>query len=284
MGEWREAVLAALGNGINFFDTADAYGDGFAEEQLGEVLREAGARDDVIVATKFYWHVEDGGNRYYPDTRADYLFRACEASLRRLKTDHIDLYQIHAWDPLIRPEEVGAAFEKLRQDGKARWFGVSNWNVGQMALGRAHFPLATLQPKYNLLDREAEASVFPYCLEHQIGTLVYSPLERGLLGGHCHPGQEFMDSRARNPLFQGKRFEGLLKGIDQLRPLAEEVGLTVAQFALRWTLTHPAVTCAILGVKSARHLAAAPAAEDALPQDVWHLAARIMEKAAGTPA
>ncbi len=282
LNEWREAVQTALGLGINFFDTADAYGDGFSEEQLGKVLNETGSRDRVVLATKFFWNLE--GPERYPNTRADYLTRACEASLRRLGTDRIDLYQIHAWDALIRPDEVAEAFAKLHKAGKVRWFGVSNWNARQMALGRRHFPLATLQPKYNLLHREVEKEIFPYCQEHNIGTLVYSPLERGLLGGLYTPGQTFADSRGKNPQFQGKRFESLLAGLEQLRPLAAECGLTIAQFTLRWVLTHPGVSCAILGVKAARHLDASPAADGVLPQDVWHRAAEIMQEANQPPS
>src|SRR5690606_1791333 len=139
--------------------------------------------------------------------------------------------------------------------------------------------LATLQPKYNLIHRDAESEVFPFCQQHQIGTLVYSPLERGLLGGLYRPGQTFEDSRARHPYFQGDAFRSLLEGLEKLRPLADGCGLTIAQFAIRWVLTHPGVTCAILGVKATRHLDAAPGAEGVLSQEVWHRAAEIMGEA-----
>lgn len=280
LGEWRAALHEAVDSGINFIDTANAYGNGLAEEELGKELTRSGLRDRVVIATKFFWNFTDR-DFTFPDTRRDHLLRACEDSLRRLRTDRIDLYQIHSWDPLIRMEEVAAGFEQLHREGKVRWFGVSNWNVEQMALGRRHFPLATLQPKYNLLDRGVEKAVFPFCLEHGIGTLVYSPLERGLLGGLYTANQEFQDSRARSPLFQGKTFQAIRKGLEDLRALAHESGLTIAQFTVRWVLTHPAVTCAILGVKKPSHLEATAAAEGILPQDVWHRAAEIMEAARG---
>ncbi len=275
--EWRAAVHSAVDLGINFIDTADAYGEGFSESQLGEVLHAAGLRDQVTIATKFFWNFET--EQRFADTRREYILRACEASLKRLKTDRIDLYQIHSWDPLIRPDEVAQAFGQLQEEGKVRYFGVSNWNAAQMSLGRHHFPISTLQPKYNLLHREAEQEALPYCMEQKIGTLIYSPLERGLLGGLYQPGQTFEDSRAQNPLFKGKAFEAMLHGIDRLRPLAEECGLTVAQFSVRWVLTHPGVTCAILGVKAPAHLTAAPAADGVLPQQIWHQAADIMAEA-----
>ncbi len=275
---WREALGAALDRGINFVDTADVYGDGFSESTLGEALHRAGTRDRWVIATKFYWNITAADS--HPDTRYDYILRACEASLRRLKTDRIDLYQIHAWDALMRPEAVAEAFARLKREGKVRWFGVSNWNPEQMALCRRHFPLSTLQPKYSLLARGIEKRELPFCMEHGIGTLVYSPLARGLLGGRYKPGQAFTDQRQREPLFRGAAFEAILRGVARLQPLADACGLTVAQFAIRWVLTHPGVTCAIVGIKNPGHLEIAPAADAGLPQEIWHQAAEIMEEAA----
>jgi len=120
LDEWRAALRKAVDMGINFIDTADAYGDGFAESALGDWFAAEGTPDKFIFATKFYPNFEQ--EERVPDTSYDYIIRECESSLKRLRTDHIDLYQIHAWDPLTRPDEVAAAFTKLKKDGKVRWF------------------------------------------------------------------------------------------------------------------------------------------------------------------
>lgn len=275
--EWRIALDSALDHGINFIDTADAYGDGFSESTIGDELKRTGQRERFVIATKFYWNITSASQ--HPDTRRDYILRACEASLKRLKTDRIDLYQIHSWDPLMRPEGVAEAFAQLHREGKVRWFGVSNWNPAQIALGLRYFPISTLQPKYSLLSREIERQELPCCMEHRIGTLAYSPLARGLLSGNYQPGQAFSDQRANDPLFQGKTFTSILEGIEELRPLAMECGLTIAQFAIRWVLTHPGISVAIIGVKKAQHLDIAAAADGLLSQETWHRAAEIMADA-----
>jgi len=275
---WEEAVVAAPDLGVNFMDTADAYGEGFAERRLGEVLAKHHLRDKYLIATKFYWNFSDPKNRF-PDTRHDHILEACEASLQRLQTDHIDLYQIHAWDALIRPEEVAAAFSKLRQEGKVRWFGVSNWNRAQMAMLLKYFPLESLQPHYNLLFREIEAEELPFCLEQQIGVIPYSPLYRGLLSGKYAPDHIFADHRADQKYFSGKPFQRILEGLQGLKPMAEKYGLTIPQLSIAWLLTHPAVTSTIVGIKNLENVATiVPAAEVRLEQPDWHQMASAMEK------
>lgn len=275
---WEKAVVAALDVGVNFIDTADAYGDGGAETALGNLLAREKLRDRFVLATKFYWNFEQAER--HPDTSPAYIRRACEASLRRLKTDRIDLYQIHAFDPLSRPDETAAALLQLKQQGKIRWIGVSNMNPEQIRMYGRHFGIACLQPKYNLLEREAEAQVFPYCLAEGIAAIVYSPLCRGLLTGKYARDATFADSRAKLHFFQPPEFARILDALDSLRPLAERNGLTVAQLAIRWILTHPAVTCAIVGVKTREHIAGiAAAADGALAPDEWHRVAGVMERA-----
>ena len=198
--EWEEAVVAAPDYGVNFIDTADAYGDGFAETRLGEVLTKHNLRNKYLIATKFYWNFSNSDKRF-PDTRHDYILEGCDASLKRLQTDRIDLYQIHAWDALSRPEEIASAFGKLKRDGKVRWFGVSNWNSEQMAMLQKYFPIECLQPPYSLMAREIEARELPYCLGNRVGVIPYSPLYRGLLSGKYSPDHEFTDSRAQNKYF-----------------------------------------------------------------------------------
>src|SRR5690606_33068479 len=140
---WREAVKRAADLGVNFIDTAGAYGEGYAETNLGNVLARNRLRERFIVATKFFWNFRAAER--HPDTSYEFILRECEDSLRRLKTDRIDLFQIHAWDPLTRPEEVAAALGRLKQEGKVRWVGASNLNVEQMELYREVIDIATLQ-------------------------------------------------------------------------------------------------------------------------------------------
>ncbi len=277
--EWRQSVRAALECGVNFIDTADAYGDGFAEESLGALLKEEGTRDQFVIATKFYWNFLKGQNRY-PDTRYEYILQACEASLRRLKIDTIDLYQIHAWDPLTRPDEVAAAFAKLKKDGKVRWFGVSNLNVEQMKLYAQYTDIECLQPPYSLLSRDIEARELPHCQQNRIGVIAYSPLYRGLLTGKYSRDEHFTDSRQNNPLFQAPAFHRILDALDSLQPFCEKYALTMPQLAIRWILTHPAVSCAIVGVKKPDHIQSiVPAANGQLDIEDWHAIGRIIAEA-----
>ncbi len=273
---WEEAVLAAVDLGVNFIDTADAYGKGYAEEALGSLLQRHKLRDKFVLATKFYWRFEANEERY-PDTTYEHIVRACEASLRRLRTDRIDLYQIHAFDPLTRPEEVGAALRQLRQQGKVRWFGVSNLNAEQMRMYGRHFDIECLQPPYSLLQRRVEEHELPYCLAERIGVIAYSPLFRGLLTGKYERGHVFADSRAKLPQFNGEWFARILEALDGLQPMAADYGLSMAQLAVRWVLTHPALTCAIVGIKERAHLEGiVAAAAGALASDDWHrLASRL---------
>ena len=278
VGPWAEAVKKALDLGVNFIDTADAYGDGHAESELGQLLKSEGLRDRFIIATKFYWNFADGPR--HPDTTHDYILRACEASLQRLQTDRIDLYQIHAWDPITRPDEVGRAFATLKQQGKVRWFGVSNLNPEQMDLYRRHFDVSCLQPPYSLLARDIETRELPYCLNHNIGVINYSPLFRGLLGGHYRPDSVISGNRANGPLFHGEGLRIILTAIDEAKKIAAGLGLTMPELAMRWTLTNPAITSAIAGVRKPEHIAGVvKAADEVLPQKIWHDLASLFAKA-----
>ncbi len=275
---WEAALREAIANGINFFDTADAYGNGHAEKSLGAFFKREGLRDKIVLASKFYWNFTH--DTRLPDTRHDYILQACEASLKRLGTDRIDLYQIHSFDPLTRPEEVAAALLRLRKEGKVRWFGVSNLTPEQMRMYRRFFDIHCLQPPYSLLMRQVEQDALPYCLAQRMGVIAYSPLYRGLLTGKYPADHVFTDSRARDKFFNGAAFARINAGLDRLRPLAQELGLTLPQFAVRWVLRHPALTSAIVGIKSPDHVdGILTAADDELPMETWHQAADIMRQA-----
>jgi aryl-alcohol dehydrogenase-like predicted oxidoreductase len=272
-------VKAALDCGMNFIDTADAYGEGYAESELGALMAREGYRDQFVLATKFYWNFADGPARY-PDTTYDYIIRACEASLTRLKTDRIDLYQIHAWDAITRPDEVAAALLRLKREGKIRWIGVSNLNPEQMDLYGEHFAVSCLQPPYSLLSRGIEARELAYCLRRNIGVIPYSPLYRGLLAGTYTVDSTFDEQRANDPLFRGEGLRLMVEALDECKGIAASLDLTMPQLAIRWVLTQPAVTAAICGVKKPAHITSIVKAADApLPQGIWHDVANRLKTA-----
>ena len=275
---WEAALRRAVEVGVNFLDTADAYGDGHAERCLGNFFKKSGQRDKFIVATKFYWNFQK--QERFPDTTHDYILRECDASLQRMQTDRIDLYQIHAFDALTRPDEVAAALLRLRQEGKIRWIGVSNLNPEQMRMYGRWFEITSLQPVYNLIDRDVENAELPFCLTERIGVIPYSPLYRGLLTGKYAKDHTFTDARKNNRLFQGKAFARMLDGLNELKPIADGFGLTIPQLAIRWVLTHPAITAAIVGIKEPAHIESiCPAAEGELPPEVWSKVASIIKTA-----
>ncbi|MCE9590644.1 MAG: aldo/keto reductase [Planctomycetes bacterium] len=242
------AMRRAFELGINFYDTADAYGDGLSEEVTGKALASL-PRGQVVLATKVYWHFYGDGRRH-PDLTKNYILSACEASLRRLKMDYIDLYQVHAWDPVSDPRETAEAMELLVKQGKVRHYGCSNWNCEQLRLGEKLGNYATLQPPYSLLKRGIENDVLPYCQANDVGTLVYSPLHRGLLSGKYKGGETFDDLRKGDPDFQGERFRLITARVAECGAIAGSYGLTTTQLMYAATLMHPGIDCAIAGIKN----------------------------------
>ena len=246
------AIKHAFDVGINFYDTADAYGNGLAEEVLGKALATM-PRDKVIVATKCYWHFFPDGRRF-PDLSPEYIAEACDNSLRRMKQSYIDLYQCHAWDPLTSVPDVVNALEKLVKQGKIRHYGTSNWTVEQMRWGNQVGKFATAQPLYSLLKRGIEPDVLPYCQASDTGTLVYSSLAKGLLTGKYKGDEKFDDLRKNDPDFQGDRFKMIAGKLAEVGKIAEKHGLTTTQCVLAVTLMHPGITSAIVGVKEAKQI------------------------------
>lgn len=263
--ESTDAIHVALDHGINWFDTAAVYGMGHSEEVLGAALGKR--RRDVIVATKFGLVWDEQGHL---TNRASYdsVIRECDASLRRLNTDYIDLYQQHWPDREGTPvEETMRALNDLVSAGKVRYVGVSNFDVPllEQALQVRH--LDSLQPQYNLFNREVEAEILPFCQAHGIGVVAYSPLASGLLGGSYTSDKTFdtTDWRAHSPDFTGDGLRRNLARVDRLRQIAERQGKSVPQLAVAWVLSHPAVTSAIVGVRKPAHIVGV------LPAGDWRL-------------
>jgi aryl-alcohol dehydrogenase-like predicted oxidoreductase len=247
-----EAMRRAFEAGVNFYDNADAYGDGLAEQVMGEALAPL-PRDQIVVTSKVYHHFYPDGHRH-PDLSGKYIIEACENSLRRLKMDYIDLYQLHAFDPLTPMDETTESLEKLRESGKIRCYGVSNFTVEQMRLARRSGDYVTAQPLYSLLDLDIEDDLLPYCAAEDIGVLVFSPLARGLLTGKYDGSETFDDFRAGKARFGGQKFKDIAAAVRSLQPIAEKYGMSIVQLVLAATLAHPYIDCAIVGIKTAAHI------------------------------
>ena len=251
--EDRESIAAvrrALDMGINWIDTAPVYGLGRSENVVGEAL--AGRRDKVFLATKCsrLW-TEDG--EIYGSLKAADVRRECESSLKRLKTDVIDLYQIHWPDPAEEIEEGWTEIAKLVEEGKIRYAGVSNFPVERLRAIQPIHPVASLQPPYSMLRRGVEEELLSYCAAHDVGVVVYSPMACGLLTGAFSrdrlAGLPGSDWRRGNVEFRAPAFEANLALVEGLKPVAERNGLTLSQLAIAWTLRRPEVTSAIVGAR-----------------------------------
>jgi aryl-alcohol dehydrogenase-like predicted oxidoreductase len=249
-----ETIHRALELGINLFDTAQAYGFGKAEEVLADALWERVQRDDVVVATKGGLRMH--GTSVVRDASSGWLREGVEQSLRNLRTDYIDLYQVHWPDPRTPLQETGAALAALVAEGKVRHVGVSNYDAAQMAELARFVPVETLQPPYHLFRRQIEAEVLPYCAIHDIGVLVYGPLAHGLLGGTMTVGTTFPpgDWRGQSPDFTGGTLATNLAVVDDLETFAAQRGVSLVELAVAWTLAHPAVDVALVGTRRADHL------------------------------
>jgi aryl-alcohol dehydrogenase-like predicted oxidoreductase len=230
-------IRAALEQGINLIDTAPAYGFGVSEEIVGKALADAGLRSQAIIATKtgLEWH--DG--KIYRNASRARIMQEIDASLARLRTDYIDIYQVHWPDPLVPIEETAGAMLKLYEQGKIRAIGVSNFSVEQMERFREVAPLHVLQSPYNLFEREIESEILPYCRANRIVTLGYGALCRGLLTGRMGADTEFDgdDLRRVDPKFQRPRFAQYLAAVERLTELARDRhGARVIHLAVRWML------------------------------------------------
>jgi aryl-alcohol dehydrogenase-like predicted oxidoreductase len=289
-GEWgsteeRESTAAirrALELDINFFDTAQAYGFGASEQLLGNALRDElrTRRDDIVVATKGgLRQVGDGVER---DSSPGFLRSGVDDSLRHLGVDHIDLYQVHWPDPDTPIEETAGALDELVQAGKIRHAGVSNYSAEQMEEFESVRPVETLQPPYHLFRRYIEAADLPWAREHDVGVLVYSPLAHGLLTGKFDEDTSFPDDdwRSSSDVFEGEEFRTNLGKVRELEGLAEELGHSVTEIAVAWTLAQPGVHVAIVGARKPSHIeGSAPAGDLELSAEQVERIERIMEGA-----
>ncbi len=270
----RACTEAAFEAGITFFDTADVYGRGAAESAWGEILS-AHPRDSYVLATKVYGQMSDD-----PSDRglsADHIAGAIDSSLRRLQTDHVDLYQAHRFDVDVAIEETIEALQKVVADGKARYIGFSEWTPEQIqaAIDIAGEDLfVSSQPQYSMLWRAPEAEVFEVCAAHGISQIVWSPLAQGLLSGKYRPGEEYpADSRFANESMNDAHDlvmnEQTIAAVQRLVPIAQDAGLSMVEMALAWVLRRSELASAIIGASRPEQVHANAAASGmTLSEDV----------------
>ena len=262
-------IRRALDAGINFVDTADRYGD--SEEVVGEALQ--GRRDQVVLATKFWGPVDDDVNHRGASRR--WIVEAAERSLRRLKTNYIDLYQLHRPDPDTDVDETLSALTDLVRQGKVRAIGTSSMRGSEIveaqwvAERRGFERFRTEQPNYSILDREIEREILPVTKRYGMGTLVYSPLAGGTLTGRYRLGQENDEFRSTRTGMRHFRDERRLAAVEELVALAEEVGIPLTHLAMAFVIAHPGVTSAIAGPRTMAQLEDTLAGVDvSLPDEV----------------
>lgn len=264
-----EAIRAAIDQGVTTIDTAAIYGMGFSEQIVGKAIR--GKRDKVQLATKcgMRWDSPaqgDQGTDPWPNTDNDgndvivhknsrpaSIVYECEQSLKRLNTDYIDLYQIH-WPDVSTPvEDSMRAMVKLKEQGKIRAIGVSNYDVEWLRNAEKVTKLASDQPPYSLMQRKIEPEILPYCLEHRLGVIVYSPLERGLLAGAVPRDRKFPegDHRASHKFFTPEMRQKVLDALATIKPIADKHKASFAQLAINWTIHEPGITAALVGARNA---------------------------------
>ncbi len=263
-GEAEPIVRRAAEAGVTFFDTADMYDLGASEEVTGRLLARLYARrDDYVLATKVYFPVGPGSND--SGLSRKHILDAIDGSLRRLGTDHVDLYQIHRWDYETPIEETMQALHDVVQAGKARYIGASSMFAWQFAKAQhvAPTPFASMQNHYNLVYREEEREMIPLCLDQGVGVIPYSPLARGLLAGSRErDGQPRTVRSGNDPLAEQTYGEADFDIVDAVRSVASARGVSPAQVALSWLLSRPGVTAPIVGATKLTHIEDALAAVD----------------------
>jgi aryl-alcohol dehydrogenase-like predicted oxidoreductase len=248
-------IQSAVDRGITLIDTAPVYGFGRSEEIVGKALDEGGLRNRVTLATKVGLEWKDG--QPFRNAGRRRIFAEIEDSLRRLRTDVIDIYQVHWPDPTVPIGETAEAMYQLHRQGKIRAIGVSNFSIAQMKAFSCVAPIHTAQPPYNLFERGIERALLPYCQWEGIATLAYGPICRGLLSGRMRADTAFAggDLRHTDPKFQPPRFDQYLSAVKQLDDFARKnYGKQVIHLALRWVLDQPGVSAALWGARHPEQL------------------------------
>ena len=267
------AIRTALDLGINWIDTAPIYGLGHSEELLGKALKQTRLKPFIATKCGLLWNEK---KERVPCLKKGSIRKECHASLKRLGVEVIDLYQMHWPEPDEDVEQAWEEMAKLMDEGKVRYIGVSNFNVEQIKRIRKIAPVASLQPPYSMLHREAEDELLGYCAQNNVGVVAYSPMQRGLLIGAFSRERLAAlapdDHRRRNPDFQEPQFSATLQLVEKLQPIAQRNGRMLAQLAIAWVLRRPEVTAAIVGARRPEQIAETAPASD------WNLSKEDIEE------
>jgi len=249
--ESANAIETALANGVNLIDTAPVYGFGKSETIVGKTIKKLNCRSNIILATKFglQW---DEKERIRRNSSRERILKEIDDSLKRLQTDYIDIYQLHWPDPNTSLEETMRTLIELRKKGKIRAIGVSNFNVAQIKKISSYGKLDCIQPPFNMFEQEIKSDILPYCAENKISTLTYGTLCRGLLTAKFNKNDTFPKGDLRNsdPKFQGDKFNAYIETVEKLKIIADRKNSSVTQLAIEWTIAQPAVTCALIGMRT----------------------------------
>ncbi|PPA69247.1 aldo/keto reductase [Jeotgalibacillus proteolyticus] len=243
----REIIRTAIDEGINFFDTAFYYGPERSEELIGQVVKEHGSRDKIVLATKGAHRSVNGEMEL--DNSPSFLRQAVEGALKRLQTDYLDLFYIHFPDEGTPKDEAVGTLKQLKDEGKIRSIGVSNFSIEQLTEANKDGYVDVVQSEYNLFKRDVEKDILPYTSKNTISFIPYFPLAAGLLGGKYTKDTTFNDGRAKNPLFQGETFLRNLEKVEQVREIAQAKNAEVAHVVLAWYLTRDSIDALIPGAK-----------------------------------
>lgn len=244
----KKIIHTAINNGMNFFDTAYFYGLGRSEELIGEVMKEHGKRDDFVIASKASYTFVD--KEVVHNNSPQFLTQSVEESLRRLQTDYIDLFYIHFPDDKTPKAEAVGALQRLKEQGKIRAIGVSNFNIEQLKEANQDGYLEVLQSHYNLFNRTAEEELFPYVEEQEISFIPYFPLAKGLLTGKYRRDTPLTENQKKHPLFKEDAYFSNLEKIDELHKIASEKKCQVGHVVLAWYLTRKPIHAVIPGAKT----------------------------------
>lgn len=272
-GEAIGAILAAMEAGINWIDTAPAYGLGHSEELITQALKQSNYKPIIATKCGILWNEK---KQKVTCLKKESIRQECINSLKRLNVEVIDLYQMHWPDPDEDVEEAWEEMLKLHKEGKVRYLGVSNFNIGQLERIRKMGTVSSLQPPYSMLNRKVEKELLQYCAKNDIGVVAYSPMQRGLLTGKFSVEHLTTlapdDHRLRSPDFQEPRFSAALELVEHLKKIAERDNKTCAQLAVSWVLRRPEVTAAIVGARRPKQIIETSPASD------WNLSKDDIEE------
>jgi aryl-alcohol dehydrogenase-like predicted oxidoreductase len=259
-----KAIETAVDNGMTTIDTAPVYGFGLSEELVAKAIK--GKRDKVQILTKFglSWNSREGEFYFaskdnsgkdidiFRHASKEKVIKGCDESLRRLRIDYIDLFQIHWPDPTTPVSDTMEALEQLIQEGKVRVGGVCNYSPDLIAEALKTYSIASNQVPYSMVNRNIEKETVPYCIKNKIAIIAYSPLQRGLLTGKIKPGHEFGngDTRPLTPYYREPNLTNILEILEKIKPIADERNTTLAKVVLNWTIQQPGITCALAGARN----------------------------------